>query len=65
MTAVQQSVKKTGYQDIDKILMEANKLLQEGDQLEKEIAQAVKFKPRIPYSTSKQRALKRFRFRYK
>ncbi|MFS0646725.1 hypothetical protein [Siminovitchia sp. 179-K 8D1 HS] len=64
MTAIQQSVKNTGFQDIDKIFMEANKLLQEGDQLEKEIAQAVKFKPRIPYATPKS-ALKRFRLKYK
>lgn len=61
MTAVQHSVKKTGYRDIDEILIEVNELLQEGDRLQKEIAEAIKFKPSKPYSASKQKMLKYYK----
>lgn len=46
MTAVQHSGKKTGYQDIDEILIDVHELILEGEQLQKEIAEALKFQPR-------------------
>ncbi|PHB52890.1 hypothetical protein COE92_18330 [Bacillus wiedmannii] len=49
MAVVGKSVKKTGYADIDKILMDAHKLIQEGNQLQQDIEVAVKFKPKNPF----------------
>lgn len=62
MAATQQLIKKTGYQDIDEILIDVNELLLESDQLQKEIAEAIKFKPKNPSFSSRRRALKQFRF---
>lgn len=48
MTTAINSVKKTGYEDIDALLLEAHKPIQEGNDLQKEIEVAIKLSPKKP-----------------
>jgi hypothetical protein len=44
------NVPKTGYKDIDKILDDLNNLRLQSEKLQKEINNALKFKPVVPKS---------------
>lgn len=40
-----ENIKKTGHADIDTLLLQAHRLLQESTQLQKEIDDALQYKP--------------------
>lgn len=54
---MKQPIKKTGYDDIDSILIEAHKLIQESNKLQKDIEVAVKFKPQNPFKSRRKRKI--------
>lgn len=53
-------VKKTGYADIDNLLLKTHSLLEEGELLMKDIDKSLKYKPVSPFASQKAR-IKRFR----
>jgi hypothetical protein len=53
MTTLKKAVKKTGYKDIDEMLVNTHNLLQEVDQIQKEIAEALSYKPLDPFKKSR------------
>ncbi|OLS35433.1 hypothetical protein [Bacillus sp. MRMR6] len=55
MVTMVRPVKKTGYSDIDQLLVEANNLINEGNELQKDIEVAVKFKPTNPFNSRKKK----------
>lgn len=61
-TTLREAVKKTGYQDIDELLIDTHNLLKESDQLQKDIETALRFKPVNPNSIRTMRGgwIKRF-----
>lgn len=59
MTTLKESIKKTGYSDIDELLTDTHNLLQDVELIQKEIAEALKFKPVDPFS--KTRRIPKFR----
>ncbi len=63
MATMTKPVRKTGYEDIDKLLLEAQKLIQEGNELQKDIEIAVRFKPTNPFNSRKKR--EKFRMIFK
>ncbi|MBY0145072.1 hypothetical protein [Neobacillus niacini] len=63
MTTMVNSIKKTGYNDIDRILTEAHNLIQEGNELQKDIDVAVKYKPTNPFNSRPKRSKFKIRFR--
>ena len=52
-------LKKTGYEDIDNLLLEAHKLIEEGNELQKEIEVAVKIIPNKSFISPFKKANKR------
>lgn len=54
-STILKSVKKTGYDDIDNLLVEAHKLIQEGNKLQRDIDVAVKFKPINPFNSQRKK----------
>ena len=45
MTILKKEVKKTGYADIDNLLVETHSLLLQGDQLKKDIDRTAQYRP--------------------
>ncbi|WP_019156916.1 hypothetical protein [Robertmurraya massiliosenegalensis] len=54
-------VKKTGYEDIDNLLIQTHTLLAEGERLNKDIDNTLKYKPVSPFASRKARTIARFR----
>ncbi|MFL0364605.1 MULTISPECIES: hypothetical protein [Pseudobacillus] len=48
MTGLKGNLKRTGYQDIDQIFAETERVLSKGQQLQQDIEKAYKFKPVYP-----------------
>jgi hypothetical protein len=56
-------VKKTGYSDIDQLLLDTHNLLKQGELLKKEINISLKHKPVNPFALRKEK-IKRYRKLY-
>jgi hypothetical protein len=51
LTTLKEPIKKTGYGDIDDLLINTHNLLQEVDEVQRDIAEALEFKPVNPFKT--------------
>ncbi|MEW9053383.1 MAG: hypothetical protein AB2392_19640 [Neobacillus sp.] len=61
-TTLKETVKKTGYSDIDELLTDTHSLIQDVESIQREIAEALKFKPVDPFSKPRSKPrLKLFR----
>lgn len=53
MASLKETVHKTGYRDIDELLLETHHLLNEMTEIQKDIEKSLKYEPYNPYSKPK------------